>query len=814
MTEPEKNYPQYDFDSKANVLEFLYPKLKNSKIKDYVIFSVNRWKENQKSVLDEIFNKFQNGFLVVRSSAVGEDSVDKSEAGKYESVLNVNVTYDSEIISAIEQVIDSYIHSDNNNPDNQILIQQQTTDIKLSGVIFSRTPDLGSPYYTINYDISSFTDSVTSGKINNVMKIFREITFLDTTHIFYKLIVAIKEIEDIFNSSQLDIEFGITNTDEIIIFQVRPLTTIDFVEVSDDKIKSLIELNQNKFRSSDTPNHMFGNTTLFSDMADWNPAEIIGNNPNLLDYSIYEFLIMNDSWHLGRSDIGYYDVKDKNLMTKFGNKPYVDVRSSFNSLLPDNIPNNLKEKLINFFLIKLQKYPHLHDKVEFEILFTCFDLNVPNRLVELKNTFSINEIKTIENSLITFTNNIISDFNNIYDVSIKNLKLLDTKRLEVISNLESTDNDYDDFLSASEKLLNDCKEYGTRIFSTLARIAFIANALLKSLNSLNDLDPQIVGSFMNSIRSPLSELRDDFDDFCHKKISKNQFLKKYGHLRPGTYDITTLRYDSGNSYFDNMKYLKKLENKKSVSEFEELDAVFLNTSLRFENIGFCDFVRKSTVQREKLKFEFTKNLSDALELLASAGKLLGFSREDMSNLDINFILTSYKTNSKDDLISLWKNKISQQKNNQKLNSLMVLPPIINSLNDFTIIEYFSTKPNFVTNLSISSDVVNIHNTDELIFEGKIVLIENADPGFDWIFTKNPAGLITKYGGVASHMSIRCAEIGLPAAIGCGEVLFEKLLKTTKVMLDCKHEQIVILENELSDEELEVKKTLKSIGYIK
>ena len=140
--------------------------------------------------------------------------------------------------------------------------------------------------------------------------------------------------------------------------------------------------------------------------------------------------------------------------------------------------------------------------------------------------------------------------------------------------------------------------------------------------------------------------------------------------------------------------------------------------------------------------------------------------------------------------------------------------LINSLNDFTIIEYFSTKPNFVTNLSISSDVVNIHNTDELIFEGKIVLIENADPGFDWIFTKNPAGLITKYGGVASHMSIRCAEIGLPAAIGCGEVLFEKLLKTTKVMLDCKHEQIVILENELSDEELEVKKTLKSIGYIK
>ena len=55
--------------------------------------------------------------------------------------------------------------------------------------------------------------------------------------------------------------------------------------------------------------------------------------------------------------------------------------------------------------------------------------------------------------------------------------------------------------------------------------------------------------------------------------------------------------------------------------------------------------------------------------------------------------------------------------------------------------------------------------------GSIVFIPNADPGFDWIFSKKPSGLITKYGGIASHMAIRCAELGLPAAIGCGEILF-------------------------------------------
>ena len=54
----------------------------------------------------------------------------------------------------------------------------------------------------------------------------------------------------------------------------------------------------------------------------------------------------------------------------------------------------------------------------------------------------------------------------------------------------------------------------------------------------------------------------------------------------------------------------------------------------FNKISFWDFIEQSLVQREKLKFEFTKNLSAALELIASSGLYLGFSRDDVSNLDI------------------------------------------------------------------------------------------------------------------------------------------------------------------------------------
>ena len=151
-----------------------------------------------------------------------------------------------------------------------------------------------------------------------------------------------------------------------------------------------------------------------------------------------------------------------------------------------------------------------------------------------------------------------------------------------------------------------------------------------------------------------------------------------------------------------------------------------------------------------------------------------------------------------------------------MNELIVLPPIIFSEKDFNLIQYYQSNPNFITNKRVVSKIELLNNSKKKMpdLEGKIVLIENADPGYDWIFTQNSTGLITKYGGVASHMAIRCAEINLPAAIGCGDGMFEKLKKSSKIMLDCKNKQILILEHVLDDKFIEERKVLKSLGYIK
>ncbi len=68
-----------------------------------------------------------------------------------------------------------------------------------------------------------------------------------------------------------------------------------------------------------------------------------------------------------------------------------------------------------------------------------------------------------------------------------------------------------------------------------------------------------------------------------------------------------------------------------------------------------------------------------------------------------------------------------------------------------------------------------------------MLIPQADPGFDWVFGHSIAGLITKFGGANSHMAIRAAEIGLPAAIGVGEELYENISKMKILELDCTNQ---------------------------
>jgi len=470
------------FTSKSDVLKLLKNQIKLSRIEKILDFTVEDWQKNKNKILAQLVTTFSNKKVIIRSSAIGEDSEENSEAGRYESVLNINSNSRSQLTSAINHVINSYKENNNLNKYNQILVQTQTLDIITSGVIFTRTPDLGSPYYVINYEEGESTVGVTQGSVSEMIKISKYSNAKTLTKKWNVLLSAIKEIESIIYSDSLDIEFGITQNNIVVIFQVRPMISFKKFKSRkfDSHIKTKINQNQKKFSKLQNSNELHGSSLIFSDMTDWNPAEIIGNKPKLLDYSLYNFLVMKDAWYKGRIQLGYQKFNPHSLMVKFGNKPYVDIRTSFNSFIPASFEPKLKKKLMNYYLEKLSKNPQLHDKAEFEILFTSYDLSLKKRLKELQNfNFSKNEIERIYDLLLSFTQKIIDEFPKTSMECDKSIKKMTKNRLSYMKKLRKVEN-YSTKLKTAENLLSDCRNFGTIPFSLMARIAFIGTAFLKS----------------------------------------------------------------------------------------------------------------------------------------------------------------------------------------------------------------------------------------------------------------------------------------------------------------------------------------------
>ena len=201
------------------------------------------------------------------------------------------------------------------------------------------------------------------------------------------------------------------------------------------------------------------------------------------------------------------------------------------------------------------------------------------------------------------------------------------------------------------------------------------------------------------------------------------------------------------------------------------------------------FIEDSIKGREYSKFIFSRSISDSLRLLMLWGKDMGFSREDLSFVDVNSLFNlNFISDQKESLKKL-KNIINLNKKEFMANQSIVLPELI--FNPKNILSFFlsTSQPNFITNSSVTGKCIKVHNNSEnTSLDGKIVLIESADPGYDWIFTHRIKGLVTKYGGAASHMAIRCSEFNLPAAIGCGS-LFDSFNSEDIINLDSMNNSI-------------------------
>ena len=485
--------------SKADVLKSLYGKLKYSRVEKLKIVTGAELDADSYGLAAEIAEEFAGGYIVVRSSSSNEDGLNTSNAGHYESILGVDPSDGEAVVRAVREVLDSYKCDLDDVSGEQVLIQRQITNISYSGVIFSREIKKDRPYYTITYDDSS-TDAVTSGRGGKTVYIIRNVDCDELPANWAALIRSMRELEEMHPEYPLDVEFAIDEGNTVTIFQMRPLAaSINGVhsDVDDEEVFRTVLEAEDTYREISS---LVGDrNTILSDMAFWNPAEIIGENPHPLDYSLYREIITSAAWNQGLSYIGYREV-DGDLMYKLGNKPYISLKKSFLGLMPDELDDRLEAKLLKYYDKKLIDDPTAHDKIEFEIAFSEYDFSTEDKLGTLTEAgFTREEIADLSDSLFNLTNNAICNFNRNRMKDLRALNGLRVHRENTRSNWLMAHNDVVTLIQYFVQLIESIKHYGTPKFARQARLAFISKAISRSLVYRGYFTDKEIDDFMMSI---------------------------------------------------------------------------------------------------------------------------------------------------------------------------------------------------------------------------------------------------------------------------------------------------------------------------
>ena len=752
---------------KTNKSQFIIPK--------FVFFSKKDYTNKKKIIFKKIKSYFKSD-IILRSSANDEDKSNSSNAGKYDSFKIKNVSEKN-----LELVINKILNKFKNHKD-EILVQEYITNPDFSGVVFTADIDTDAPYYIINYDSSGKSDLITSGQKNTTEKtvfIFKNHTNLPKK--FSKLIKTIKYLEKITLNERLDIEFIIKGK-KIYILQVRPLKKTKKL----DKKKfynALINIKKKISKFKTDKNNLYGNQTAFSNMSDWNPAEMIGARAKKLSISLYQELITDSIWAKQRSDYFYLNVHPNKLMMDLAGCPYINLKTDFNSFLPKNLNPSTANKLINYFIETVKKNPNLHDKIEFNLIPSCYSLKknhtIKEKITSIEYKKYVEELRSLSNKIFDLKNGPF----------IKDIKLINKLENTILKKETKTSS----YVNNIYFLINECKDFGTKPFAGIARTAFIATSLLNDLKNLKLINNNELINFYSSIKSVTKNLSKDLKLLNQKISYKKTFLFKYGHLRPSTYSISSKNYREGfKEYFKSSKLVKEnIDNKRKKYFFKnklKINEILKKNKLNFNFQGLLNISEEAIYMREFSKYLFTKYIDLIFENLINLSKKMNIDRNDLDYISIKTILDSYNNLSIERLENILKEEIKKSKKMFSITKAIKLPEVIKNEDDVFLFEQITKSGNFITEKSITTKKYFLKNLNEKnifkICNGKIIFIENADPGYDFLFNFNILGLVTKYGGANSHMAIRCSELNIPAVIGVGEKKFEELQEYQIIEINC------------------------------
>lgn len=777
----------FAFANKAQTLAQLSARLRTGQVLDQTTVRLGAWRDRPDACIAAVQTlAWGRDPLIVRSSASMEDHASQSMAGQFLSIQSVVGA--EPLARAIDDVFVSY--GADAADDECVLIQPMLDGVVMSGVALSCELGSGRPYIVVNYGTGADTTAVTGGQTNELEVYYHYRGAVDTPNGRLGAVIRLlREVELVTDCDRVDMEFAFCEGELLPhLLQARPIVKTGQEWVKPDEHHRLLHRAHKKVAKVLSPHPLSrGRRSALGVMPDWNPAEIIGVRPRPLALSLYRELVTDVVWARQRCDYGYKDVRGFPLIVDLLGLPYIDIRASFNSFVPDAIDEGVATRLVDYYMDRLVAAPALHDKVEFDIVFSCYSFDLDARLAVLgDHGFSAAERDRLRQALFDLTARVLDPHDGPWVCDRAMLDILRQRRDQLAHG------DLDP-LSRVYWLLEDCRRYGTRPFAGLARVGFIAVQMLNSLVATGAIEEADHRAFMMGLNTVSAQMQRDF-----AQLDRHAFLARYGHLRPGAYDILSARYDeTPDAYFGGWhgpQPLAEAEHGHGASAAGRarlewaVAALLRDHGFDIDAQAFLDFLGTAIREREAAKFEFTRNLSDALAQLTAWGRTVELSAADLSYADIGVVRHSHC--SAEDPLDLFVESIVAGRQRHRVTAQTALPPLITDADQVWGFHLPASTPTFVTlNAACGPVVTDLKNGS---LAGGIVMLPNADPGYDWIFTRGVAGFITAYGGANSHMAIRASELDMPAVIGAGERLFRKWVDAPALRIDCATRLVKIL----------------------
>jgi len=750
---------------KSAALKALAPRLQKATVPEFLTLPCTQLHKQLDGFVQQVMQLGGSSYAV-RSDAWLEDQAEGSQAGHFLTLLDVSANH---LKSSIQQVAQSLP----GHPLDQVMVQCMVSTIALAGVASTHRISDGAPWYCIELaagDSAAVTAGRAQGRMYGVARAQASLCLRkgELEPQVALPLALLHELEAIRPGCAFEIEFVLTPSPEqwhIHLLQCRPIAAqacwpLQSTEITTCSLPSLAALQQ-----PDLCAQVLGSSTLYTLMSDWNPAELIGSHPRPLALSLFQALIARGTWWQARERLGYAPAPqlDVDLLHPLAGRPWVDLRRSANSLIPAGVPGRIVARLVDLWLARLRSQPHLHDKVEFKLFRTVRDF-LPLSEVQAQYGEGLDhcEVAVWEDHLGKLGRGLLNTTAN-YPLA------LHVAQIKVALRTPLQGRPWPALLQHSRNT--------ALAFAVLARIAFVAQSLLRSAVDRGALGDQRATALKIAARStPLTGV-DETSTHCWSTL--------HGGMRAGSFDITQPTWAE-------QSHLLRISEAVAPAQFVLHDVEARGLMQLLAESGYLvsptqwvQFVQQATRWREWGKFALNRQLSALLDGIAIELGAAGIEREQASWLTLEHIqiglalpLTARE--------QYWLEVVRAAKALHAREARVLVSPLLCRESDRYHADSLGLMPNFIGHQIAEGKVVLLDDRMPRVADRlnqAIVVLSQADPGYDWLFQYPIRGLITAWGGANSHMGIRCAEFGLSAAIGCGEAVLRQASRAQHARID-------------------------------